>query len=162
MFFKIGFLINFTIFTGKHLCWSPYSVRTRENTDQKNSEYGHFSRSVRNATKRGLHKISCSCTKLIIWKNLKGRQSDQLTSCKAKFLTDNTNFKSKRHRAFFVLFFLVTMQIQPKAPLRSETILITENPLKMMKNAFCFTLKALFVLKIFNFFSCLFVHDSTK
>ena len=25
---------------------SPYSVRIRENTDQKNSEYGHFSRSV--------------------------------------------------------------------------------------------------------------------
>ena len=24
---------------------SPYSVRMRENTDQKNSEYGHFSRS---------------------------------------------------------------------------------------------------------------------
>ena len=26
---------------------SPYSVRARENTDQKNSEYGHVSRSVR-------------------------------------------------------------------------------------------------------------------
>ena len=25
---------------------SPYSVRMRENTDQNNSEYGHFSRSV--------------------------------------------------------------------------------------------------------------------
>ena len=25
---------------------SPYSVRMRENTDQKKSEYGHFSRSV--------------------------------------------------------------------------------------------------------------------
>ena len=24
---------------------SPHSVRMRENTDQKNSEYGHFSRS---------------------------------------------------------------------------------------------------------------------
>ena len=31
--------------------------------------------------------------------------------------------------------------------------LITESPLKMMKNAFYFTLKALFVLKIFNFLS---------
>ena len=33
-----------------HLDWilrfSPYSVRMRENTDQKNSEYGHFSHSV--------------------------------------------------------------------------------------------------------------------
>ena len=31
---------------GKILHTSPYSVRIRENTDQKNSEYGHFSRSV--------------------------------------------------------------------------------------------------------------------
>ena len=29
----------------------------------------------------------------------------------------------------------------------------TESPLKLMKNAFCFTSKGLFVLKIFNFFS---------
>ena len=29
----------------KILSISPYSVRMRENTDQKNSEYGHFSRS---------------------------------------------------------------------------------------------------------------------
>ena len=30
---------------------------------------------------------------------------------------------------------------------------VTESPLKMMKNAFYFTLKALFVLKIFKFLS---------
>ena len=30
---------------GKILCITPYSVRMRENTDQKNSEYGHFLRS---------------------------------------------------------------------------------------------------------------------
>ena len=30
---------------GKKLRISPYSVRMRENTDQNNSEYGHFSRS---------------------------------------------------------------------------------------------------------------------
>ena len=36
--------------------------------------------------------------------------------------------------------------------------LITENPLKMMKNAFYFTLKALFILKIFKFLSWLFRH----
>ena len=30
-------------------------------------------------------------------------------------------------------------------------VLATESPLKMMKNAFYFTLKALFVLKIFKF-----------
>ena len=28
------------------LCISPYSVRMRENNDQKNSEYGHFPSSV--------------------------------------------------------------------------------------------------------------------
>ena len=37
-------------------------------------------------------------------------------------------------------------------------IYLIENPLKMMKNAFYFTLKALFVLKIFKFFSRLFGH----
>ena len=36
--------------------------------------------------------------------------------------------------------------------------LATERPSKFMKNAFCFTLKALFVLKIFQFFSWLFSH----
>ena len=32
-------------------------------------------------------------------------------------------------------------------------VLATETPLKMMKNAFYFTLKVLFVLKIFKFLS---------
>ena len=36
--------------------------------------------------------------------------------------------------------------------------LITESPLKIMKNAFYFTLKALFVLKLFKFLSRLFDH----
>ena len=36
--------------------------------------------------------------------------------------------------------------------------LATESPLNMMKNAFYFTLKALFVLKIFEFFSWIFGH----
>ena len=36
--------------------------------------------------------------------------------------------------------------------------LTTKNPLNMMKNAFCFTLKALFVLKILQFFSLHFGH----
>ena len=31
---------------GDLLCKSPYSVRMRENTDQKNSKYRHFLRSV--------------------------------------------------------------------------------------------------------------------
>ena len=36
--------------------------------------------------------------------------------------------------------------------------LVTESLLEMMKNAFCFTSKALFVLKIFKFLSRLFGH----
>ena len=42
-----------------------------------------------------------------------------------------------------------------KLIIRSKT---TETPLKMMKNAFYFTLKALFVLKIFKFLSSLLSH----
>ena len=32
--------------TREKLCINPYSVQMRENTDQNNSEYGHFLRSV--------------------------------------------------------------------------------------------------------------------
>ena len=39
--------------------------------------------------------------------------------------------------------------------MQSQVFLVTESPLKMMKNAY-FNSKALFVLKIFNFFSRLF------
>ena len=39
------------------------------------------------------------------------------------------------------------------APSGLGEFLATERPLKVMKNAFYFTLKALFVLKIFKFFS---------
>ena len=42
-----------------------------------------------------------------------------------------------------------------KLIIRSKT---TETPLKMMENAFYFTLKALFVLKIFKFLSSLLSH----
>ena len=41
---------------------------------------------------------------------------------------------------------------------RLRKFLATESPLKMMKNAFCFILKALFVFKIFNFLSSPFGH----
>ena len=40
--------------------------------------------------------------------------------------------------------------------------LITENPLKIMKNVFYFISKALFVLKIFKFLSSLFGHVSQR
>ena len=37
-------------------------------------------------------------------------------------------------------------------------VCFTESPLKVMRNTFCFILKALFVLKIFKFLSWLFGH----
>ena len=41
-------------------------------------------------------------------------------------------------------------------------IMATESPLKMIKNAFYFILKAIFVLKIFKFFPCFFGHLETR
>ena len=29
MFFKVGFLKNFVVFTGKHLCWSIFKLSSR-------------------------------------------------------------------------------------------------------------------------------------
>ena len=42
--FVVGvFLVRiFRIWTGEILSITPYSVRMRKNTDQKNSEYGYF------------------------------------------------------------------------------------------------------------------------
>ena len=37
-------------------------------------------------------------------------------------------------------------------------ILVTESPLKMMKNALYFILKVFLILKIFEFLSCIFSH----
>ena len=48
------------------------------------------------------------------------------------------------------------------APSGLRQILATESPLKMMGNAFYFTLKALFVLQIFNFLSWLFDHAAKR
>ena len=45
-----------------------------------------------------------------------------------------------------------------KYTLRSEAIFNTECSLEMMKNAFYFTLKSIFILKVFKFLSCLFGH----
>ena len=50
---KCPYLVFFwSVFSGistkyrEILCISPYSLQMRENTDQKNTEYGHFSISV--------------------------------------------------------------------------------------------------------------------
>ena len=52
---------------------------------------------------------------------------------------------------------MIQLSKSQRHTVRSETVLKNENPLKMMKNAY-FTLKALFVLKIFKFLSLLFGH----
>ena len=44
-------------------------------------------------------------------------------------------------------------------PNKTIFVCFNESPLKMMKNAFHFILKALFVLKIFEFLSRLFGHE---
>ena len=49
--------------SGEMLCISPYSGRMQENTDQNNSEYGHFSRSVRvQCFETFVQKTICWCT----------------------------------------------------------------------------------------------------
>ena len=54
---------------------------------------------------------------------------------------------------------LILLKAHSKVYLESlREFLATESPLKMMKNAFFFTLKALFVLKVFKFLSSLFTH----
>ena len=61
----------------------------------------------------------------------------------------------KKKKKFFVPFaFLSSLPSSIKGPLSGlRQFLATESPLKMMKNAFYFTSKALFVLKIFKFLS---------
>ena len=55
--------------------------------------------------------------------------------------------------------FLLLLLNEFKGPLSGlRQFLTTRSPLKMMKNAFYYVLKALFVLKIFTFLSSLFGH----
>ena len=42
---SIRYQIRWDIVSRAHSYYSPYSVRIQENTDQKNSVFGHFSRS---------------------------------------------------------------------------------------------------------------------
>ena len=50
------------------------------------------------------------------------------------------------------------IQLKPDSHLPKKIIYFNDSPLKMMKNAFYFILKALFGLKIYKFFSWLFGH----
>ena len=53
---------------------------------------------------------------------------------------------------------LVIIKSDSHLPKKVFIIYINDSPSKMMKNSFYFILKALFVLKIFNFLSRLFGH----
>ena len=54
---------------------------------------------------------------------------------------------------------LIGLKSDSHLPKKNCVIYLIESPLKMMKNAFYFILKALFVLKIFKFLSQLFGHE---
>ena len=59
------------------------------------------------------------------------------------------------------LFYSELQQINTKPIIQGPLsglvqLMLTKNPIKMMKNAFCFTSKAISVLKIFKFLSWLF------
>ena len=60
---------------------------------------------------------------------------------------------AKLHKSSLVTTYMVKVAV---SGLRQ--LLATESPWKMMKNAFYFILKALFVLKIFKILSCLYGH----
>ena len=62
-----------------------------------------------------------------------------------------------------ISFFVVSTLKQFKgAPSGLRQFLATESPFKMMKNAFYFMSKVIFVLKIFRFLSSLFGHVSKR
>ena len=60
----------------------------------------------------------------------------------------------RRHWQRLIFLLLMSNYHLPK----KSFYLLNESPLKVMKNAFYFVLKALFVLKIFKFLSLLFGH----
>ena len=54
--------------------------------------------------------------------------------------------------------FLQAKMKQIQLILKAHSLYAIKSPLKMMENAFYFTLKAHFILKIFKFLSCIFSH----
>ena len=59
-------------------------------------------------------------------------------------------------------FFRAHSQVFSISIVTLRKFLATESPLKMVKNAFCFNSRALFVLKMFIFLSWLFSHASKR
>ena len=93
-------------FSGAYFLRIPsYSVRMRENTDQKNSEYGHFSRSVYSSASELIYLAFCGYTSLnlpvnhqqyrhwFLWKRNKCQSeaySDPSQTSKMERLCENT------------------------------------------------------------------------
>ena len=65
---------------------------------------------------------------------------------------------SSHPEVFYKKCFYATLKSDPDLPKKFVLLSLIENPLKMMKNAFYFNLKAIFVLKMFEFLSRLFGH----
>ena len=59
-------------------------------------------------------------------------------------------------------FFRAHSQVFSISIVTLRKFLATESPLKMVKNAFCFNSRALFVLKMFKFLSWIFSHASKR
>ena len=80
---------------------SPYSVQMRENTDQKNSVFGHFSRIVNNGRSSYVYKnlktITCDLTEVIRSNNQKSCQRSKSSSYTPIIVNYKllTNFKNQ-------------------------------------------------------------------
>ena len=72
----------------------------------------------------------------------------------------NESQNGKMRRIILALIFtLILIKVGPSPSKKVCFIYFNESPLKMMKNAFHFMLKALFVLKILKYLSWLFRHE---
>ena len=75
------------------------------------------------------------------------------------FMYDRSLHRGRKHFCHYCLHAFITEEVLKchikdhfKGPVSGlRQFLATESPFKMMKNAFYFTLKALFILKIFKF-----------
>ena len=75
-------------------------------------------------------------------------------SCEIRYKQQGSFLAKFRALAYLLIIIAYLLIIDFKGILLGlRQFLATESPLKMMKNGFYFTLKALFVLKIFHCFS---------
>ena len=86
----------------------------------------------------------------IIWHNLITKYISWISKSSSVNNTNRTSKDNRKRKRKVKVGFSPSKKVY--------FICFIESPLKMMKNAFYFILKALFVLKIFKFLSWLFVH----